>query len=193
MALAKGRFRFLIAAIGFAAFLAMNSFSLWGFSDLPQRAFGTDTSGYWTIPLQLSNVATFLLYCIGSRPAPDKPNPFPGGSASHLLRHDLAAGILPLVEPAPSGGCRYPRGRRHYLLLHMLGACFLLRKPSPRRAPHYRRLRRLYPRFRAAFLFRRRHLALFRRIACLREPHPLSPQPFLTSRRASGNPCCALS
>ena len=79
MALAKGRFRFLIAAIGFAAFLAMNSFSLWGFSDLPQRAFGTDTSGYWTIPLQLSNVATFLLYCIGSRIVPHLTNriPFP--------------------------------------------------------------------------------------------------------------------
>ena len=44
------------------------------------------------------------------------PEGLPGGSASHLLRHDLAAGILPLVEPAPSGGCRYPRGRRHYLL-----------------------------------------------------------------------------
>lgn len=71
MALATdSRFRFLIAALGFAAFLAMNSFSLWGFSDLPRRAFGTDTSGYWTIPLQLSNVATFLLYCLGSRVLP---------------------------------------------------------------------------------------------------------------------------
>lgn len=64
------RGQFLLAAIGFAAFLAMNSFSLWGFSALPQRAFGVDASSSWTIPLQLSNVATFIVYCLGARRLP---------------------------------------------------------------------------------------------------------------------------
>lgn len=62
--------RFFLAAIGFAAFLAMNSFSLWGFSALPQRAFGMDASSSWTIPLQLSNVGTFLIYFLGARRLP---------------------------------------------------------------------------------------------------------------------------
>ena len=81
-------------------------------------------------PAEQRRHVPFVLHGFANRPAPDKPNPFPGGSASHLLRHDLAAGILPLVEPAPSGGCRYPRGRRHYLLLHMLSPSEALAKAS---------------------------------------------------------------
>lgn len=64
------RGQLFLAAIGFAAFLAMNSFSLWGFSALPQRAFGVNASSSWTIPLWLSNVTTFIVYYLGARRLP---------------------------------------------------------------------------------------------------------------------------
>lgn len=56
----------LFVAIGFASFLAMNSFSLWGFSFLPQFAFGESAHEYWNTPLSFSNIAAFFLYFLGS-------------------------------------------------------------------------------------------------------------------------------
>ena len=56
----------LLVAVGFASFLAMNSFSLWGFSFLPQFAFGESAHEYWSTPLTLSNIAAFFVYFLGS-------------------------------------------------------------------------------------------------------------------------------
>ena len=56
----------LFVATGFASFLAMNSFSLWGFSFLPQFAFGESAHEYWSTPLSFSNIAAFFVYFLGS-------------------------------------------------------------------------------------------------------------------------------
>ena len=45
-----------LVATGFACFLAMNSFSLWGFSFLPQFAFGASAQDSWSTPVSLSNM-----------------------------------------------------------------------------------------------------------------------------------------
>lgn len=60
------RIQLAFVGMGFAAFLAMNSFSLWGFSFLPQFAFGNDDYDYWSTPLALSNIVTFFVYFFGS-------------------------------------------------------------------------------------------------------------------------------
>lgn len=48
----------------------MNSFSLWGFSFLPQFALGDVAQDYWSAPLALSNIAAFFVYCLGSAKLP---------------------------------------------------------------------------------------------------------------------------
>lgn len=83
----------ITVAIGFAFFLSMNSFSLWGLPALSDDAFGDNTSVWWSQPLALSNiVAFFALYaavkCWGARLA---RVPFP---AAVLL---LASGIVSLL------------------------------------------------------------------------------------------------
>lgn len=55
-----------LVGIGFASFLAMNSFSLWGFSFLPQFALGDVAQDYWSAPLALSNIAAFFVYFFGT-------------------------------------------------------------------------------------------------------------------------------
>ena len=44
----------LLAATGFACFLALNSFSLWGFALLPETALGENAQLLWSAPLSLS-------------------------------------------------------------------------------------------------------------------------------------------
>lgn len=56
----------LLVATGFACFLAMNSFSLWGFSFLPQFAFGASAQDSWSTPVSLSNIVAFFVYFLGS-------------------------------------------------------------------------------------------------------------------------------
>lgn len=55
-----------LVGTGFACFLAMNSFSLWGFSFLPQFAFGASAQDSWSTPVQLSNIIAFFVYFLGS-------------------------------------------------------------------------------------------------------------------------------
>lgn len=64
--MSRGQSRqFALVGIGFAFFLAMNSFSLWGFSFLPQFAFG-DASAFWNVSIELSYVAAFFFYFFGA-------------------------------------------------------------------------------------------------------------------------------
>ena len=60
------KIQLLLVSIGFACFLAMNSFSLWGFSFLPQFAFGESAQDSWSTPVSLSNIVAFFVYAIGS-------------------------------------------------------------------------------------------------------------------------------
>ena len=59
------KIQLLLVSIGFACFLAMNSFSLWGFSFLPQFAFGESAQDSWSTPVSLSNIVAFFVYAIG--------------------------------------------------------------------------------------------------------------------------------
>lgn len=61
---------FGIAVAGYACFLALNSFSLWGFSFLPQGLLGKDSSNLWSVSLSLANIACFfaLAACARFRP-----------------------------------------------------------------------------------------------------------------------------
>lgn len=60
----------LLAATGFACFLALNSFSLWGFALLPETALGENAQLLWSAPLSLSNMLTFFVFVIGAYCAP---------------------------------------------------------------------------------------------------------------------------
>lgn len=56
------------ASLGFACFLALNSFSLWGFSYLPAFVIGEHADQVWSLPLALSNIVAFLAFaCISAR------------------------------------------------------------------------------------------------------------------------------
>ncbi len=52
----------LLSATGFACFLALNSFSLWGFALLPETTLGEHAQLLWNTPLSLSNVAAFAVF-----------------------------------------------------------------------------------------------------------------------------------
>lgn len=87
------RVQMLLVGMGFASFLAMNSFSLWGFSFLPQFAFGESAADYWSTPLLLSNIATFFIYFLGSTRFPKAFNRAPFMEAVLLL----SAGMIFLL------------------------------------------------------------------------------------------------
>lgn len=60
--------RFWIALAGYACFLALNSFSLWGFTFLPQTLLGADAAEVWRTALSAANIlAFFVLAAIGTR------------------------------------------------------------------------------------------------------------------------------
>ena len=60
----------LLSATGFACFLALNSFSLWGFALLPETTLGEHAQLLWNTPLSLSNVAAFAVFFAGAYRAP---------------------------------------------------------------------------------------------------------------------------
>ena len=55
-----------LVATGCACVVAMNSFSLGGFSFLPQFAFGASAQDSWSTPVSLSNIVAFFVYFLGS-------------------------------------------------------------------------------------------------------------------------------
>lgn len=75
----------LLAATGFACFLALNSFSLWGFALLPETALGENAQLLWSAPLSLSNMLTFFVFVIGAYCAPTLFNRSPLPAAAALL------------------------------------------------------------------------------------------------------------
>lgn len=60
--------RFWAAVAGYACFLALNSFSLWGFTFLPRTLLGADASDTWRIALSITNILTFfVIAAVGAR------------------------------------------------------------------------------------------------------------------------------
>lgn len=62
--------RMVLASAGFACFLAMNSFSLWGFTLLPQTTLGPDALELWSTPLSCGNALSFFIFVLGAYRAP---------------------------------------------------------------------------------------------------------------------------
>lgn len=54
-----GRFALILPAVAYALFLALNSFSLWGFSSVPTAVLG-EQSSLWSSCYLLSNIASFF-------------------------------------------------------------------------------------------------------------------------------------
>lgn len=69
--------KILLASAGFACFLAMNSFSLWNFSLLPEAILGADARIFWSIPLSYGNALTFFAFVIGAYKFPRLVNRSP--------------------------------------------------------------------------------------------------------------------
>ena len=82
-----------LVGIGFASFLAMNSFSLWGFSFLPQSVFGENAQAYWSTPLYVSNIVAFFGYFLGTTRFPHLFNRAPFVEAVLLM----SAGMIFLL------------------------------------------------------------------------------------------------
>lgn len=55
----------MVTSAGFACFLALNSFSLWGFTLLPQTAIGEHARLLWSVPLSTGNALAFPVLFIG--------------------------------------------------------------------------------------------------------------------------------
>lgn len=89
----SNRSRLLLVGFGFAAFLAMNSFSLWGFSTLPQRAFGAGAASLWCSSMMMGNVASFFMYALAAALVPKAFDRRPFPEAAGLL----FAGIVLLL------------------------------------------------------------------------------------------------
>lgn len=88
-----GKMRLVLVGGGFATFLAMNAFSLWGFSFLPQFAFGDAGDRYWITPLTVSNIFAFFGYFLGSTRFPRLFNRAPYPEAVLLM----SAGMILLL------------------------------------------------------------------------------------------------
>lgn len=60
----------LLVSVGYACFLALNSFSLWGFGLLPAQALGEQGSSSWGTFLSISNALSFFVFaaCSAIRP-----------------------------------------------------------------------------------------------------------------------------
>lgn len=52
----------LLVSVGYACFLALNSFSLWGFGLLPAQALGEQGSSSWGTFLSISNALSFFVF-----------------------------------------------------------------------------------------------------------------------------------
>lgn len=65
------RMRALVASVGFACFLAMDSFSLWGLTLLTETALGAQAASLWTHSLSLANSFSFFFFALGAWKAPN--------------------------------------------------------------------------------------------------------------------------
>ena len=115
----------LLAATGFACFLALNSFSLWGFALLPETALGENAQLLWSAPLSLSNMLTFFVFVIGAYCAPTLFNRSPLPSAAALLT--AAVTLMGHAHPKSRSShlSQHVHGHRHNMLLLLLGTCFV--------------------------------------------------------------------
>lgn len=98
----------LLVSVGYACFLALNSFSLWGFDLLPRQALGEQASSSWGASLALSNAVSFfiLAVCSALGPARFARSIYPLACASTLSAMACVAGFLlagPLVFVAAGG------------------------------------------------------------------------------------------
>lgn len=104
----KATFESPIAILGFSCFLAMNSFSLWGFSFLPAIAFGPSAADCWTFPLAICNSLSFIVfaYLDKMRPVITQRIIFKGAVASLAIGAIFLIGFittklaLPLIASA---------------------------------------------------------------------------------------------
>lgn len=62
----------LLVSVGYACFLALNSFSLWGFDLLPRQALGEQASSAWGTPLALVNALSFFALAACSIRCPNR-------------------------------------------------------------------------------------------------------------------------
>lgn len=99
--------RALVASVGFACFLAMNSFSLWGFSLLTQTTLGAEAAEWWVEPLAYSNALSFFVFAIGAYKAPRVFDRDPLTAAmlllamaAILLNGYMSIGSLPMLATA---------------------------------------------------------------------------------------------
>ncbi len=91
----------LLASAGFACFLAMNSFSLWGFTLLPQTTLGTDSFSFWSTPLSYGNALSFLVFVVGAYRLPRlfNRNPLTAATVLLALASILLNGYMVLGSP----------------------------------------------------------------------------------------------
>lgn len=90
----------LLSSAGFACFLALNSFSLWGFSLLPETALGEGAQQLWSTPLSLANALSFVVFLIGSYCSPRLFNRDPLPTAFGLIASAIALVAFYTVDPA---------------------------------------------------------------------------------------------
>lgn len=100
----------LLASAGFACFLALNSFSLWGFALLPETALGAQADLLWSAPLSLGNALAFVVFLAGSYWMPRV-----------FSRDPLVAGIVLLTAAIALMGAY--TASHNPLLLIVAGAC----------------------------------------------------------------------
>jgi DNA-binding CsgD family transcriptional regulator len=84
---------FAIAVAGYACFLALNSFSLWGFSFLPQGLLGKDSASLWSTSLSLANIACFFALAARARFRPQ----WVRGDALFIATLLVSAGLILLL------------------------------------------------------------------------------------------------
>ena len=91
-----------LSATGFACFLALNSFSLWGFALLPETTLGEHAQLLWNTPLSLSNVAAFAVFFAGAYRAPHLFGRSPLVAAIALLSAAVALMCLSTLLQNPA-------------------------------------------------------------------------------------------
>ena len=82
------------ASLGFACFLALNSFSLWGFSYLPTFIIGEHADPIWSLPLALSNIVAFFAFACASARHPVSTPPSMGAIGGISLGFICLLGFL---------------------------------------------------------------------------------------------------
>lgn len=84
----------VLPSVGFACFLALNSFSLWGFSLLPETTLGAEAQRLWSAPLSLANALSFIVFLVGVYCAPRLFNRNPLGAAIAFIALAVALAAL---------------------------------------------------------------------------------------------------